>query len=343
MAWIKRNIPFVIGLVVALAMVGVGIFYLLAQMERASTATADLESSNRKLDEMLAHDPFPEPKNIAAAKAEQVRLQQFQAQALGMFQTNYVPKDLDSERFQLLLLSTLAELERAAAESGTKLPAADYSFTFTPQKGNTQIPVGRLGELAAQINDIRALAKYLFSAKIHALSHLKRAGTSTNDYGNADILTEKKTLTDPATGAVLRQYEVQFQSFSGEVGAVLSAFANAPETIVVRALNIQRGNLTTEAVTTAFVAPAATFPGGSRMDPALAARYGLNRPAAPQPAAAATTPTARPGEPVVDEKPVQVTLALDIIKLAAPGSPAATPGAAARSPRPATAPAPVAP
>jgi len=340
MAWIKRNIPFVIGLVAALALVGAGVFYLLSQMERANTATADLESSNQKLDEMVNHDPFPEPKNIAAAKAEQVRLQQFQAQALAMFQTNQVPKDLDSERFQVLLLGTLTELERAAADSGTKLPATDYSFTFAPQKGNTQIPVGRLGELAAQIADVRAISKNLFKAKVHSLSYLKRAGTSTNDYGNADILTGKKTHTDPATGAVLRQYEVQFQSFSGEVGSVLSAFANAPETIVVRALNIQRGNLITEAAATATVAPVQMFAGGSRMDPALAARYGLGRPAAPQTVAAPTTSPLRAGEPVVDEKPIQVTLALDIIKLAAPGSPAASPAPAARGPRAAAAVAP---
>lgn len=322
MAWIKRNLLFVVGLVVAVALIGAGVFYLLQQMDRSTTATADLEGKNQKLDQLVQNEPYPEKKNIDLAKAEQLKLQKFLNEALSRFQTNLVAKDLDSQRYQSLLLGTIAELDRAAEQAGTKLPASDYAFTFGPQKANTQIPVSRLGELAAELADIRAISHVLFRAKVHSLSSLKRTGASTNDYGNPDIITGKKPVTEPITGAILRPYEVQFQCFSGEMGAVLAGFANTPETILVRAVNIQRGTLHTE---TAAAAPAALPPsmaqGGLRgMDPALAARYGLGRPQVAQPAAAAAAPAVKVGEVVVDEKPIQVSMLLDVIKLAAPGS-----------------------
>lgn len=339
MAWIKRNLLFVVGLIVAFAMIGAGVYYLLQQMDRSSAATTELEGKNQKLDQLVANDPYPEKKNIDLAKAEQLKLQKFLGEALSRFQTNDVPKDLDSQRFQSLLLGSIAELDRAAEQAGTKLPASDYAFTFGPQKGNTQVPIGRLGELAAELADIRAISHVLFKSKVHALSFLKRTGASTNDYGNPDILTGKKPVTEPITGAVLRPYEVQFQSFSAELGSVLAGFANAPETIVVRALNIQRGTLPTDtAAVTALPNPAIAMGGyrGAGMDPALAARYGLGRPQVAQPAAVASTSTSnvKVGEAVVDEKPIQVTLSLDVIKLAAPGSAPA----AEKAPRKAAAP-----
>lgn len=332
MAWIKRNLLFVVGLVVAVALNGAGVWYLLGQIQQSTDALAELEAKNQNLDNLYANDPFPEKKNIDLAKVEQQKMQKFLGEALARFQTNDVPKDLDSQRYQSLLLSTIADLERLAEESGTKLPASDYAFTFSPQKGNTQIPVGRLGELAAELADIRAISKVIFQAKVHALTSLKRAGASTNDYGNADIITGKKPITDPVTGAVLRPYEVQFQCFSTELGDVLAGFANTPETIVVRAVNIQKGTLNLESGSTAapmIAAPAfpmAGMPGG--MDRALAARYGI-RPTTPAPAAVAPSTSGTPGGAIVDEKPIQVSISLDVIKLGAPG---ATP-AASRTPR----------
>ena len=339
---------FVVGLAVAVAMIGAGVWFLLEQMNRDAEAAATLEAKNQTLDQLYGNDPFPEAKNIALAKSEQVKLQKFLVTATSRFQTNQVPKDLDSQRFQELLLGTLAELEGAADAAGTKLPSSggqpttttDYAFTFGPQKGNSQVPVGRLGEFAAQLADIRAICHVVFRAKVHAITSLKRAGVSTNDYGSADILTGKKPVTDSVTGAVLRPYEVQIQTFSGELGDVLAGFANTPETIVVRAVNIQRGNLNLDNSQTPVAMPMATYPGMapggfSRLDPALAARYGL-RPGglgSPfQPVAPPTTTVARPGDPVVEEKPIQATLLIDVIKL---GTPGATSPPGRRTPKPA--------
>ena len=338
MAWIKRNLLFVVGLVVAVALVGGGVYYLLEQMDRSTAAMADLEGKNAKLDQLVANEPYPERKNIEKAQEEQKNLERFLSDALSRFQTNNVPKDLDSQRFQSLLLGTIAELDRAADLAGTKLPASDYAFTFSPQKANTQIPVGRLGEFAAQLADIRAISHVLFRAKVHALTSLKRTGTSTNDYGNADIITGKKPVTEPVTGAILRPYEVQFQSFSAELGAVLAGFANAPETIVVRAVNIQRGTLHTESAAAPVAAAPTVNPAFRGMDPALAARYGLGgrTPQVPNAPPVTTAAPVKAGEAVVDEKPIQVTLALDVIKLPAPG---AAP-AAEKTPKKAAAPAP---
>ena len=51
------------------------------------------------------------------------------------------------------------------------------------------------------------------------------------------------------------------------------------------------------------------------MDPMLARRYGLGRPQAQAPVAIATAPVNRPGEVVLDEKPLRVTLGLELVGL----------------------------
>jgi len=38
MPWIKRNVPFVVGLAVAIALLGAGVFYLLGKVAAANAA-----------------------------------------------------------------------------------------------------------------------------------------------------------------------------------------------------------------------------------------------------------------------------------------------------------------
>jgi len=105
------------------------------------------------------------------------------------------------------------------------------------------------------------------------------------------------------------------QCFSPELATMMSGLVNAPEAFVLKTLNVERGSLDsspTAAVTTPMVVPG--MPPG--MDPALARRYGLmNR---YQPQAVAPPPTAttgRPGETVLEEKPLRVTMGLEIVSL----------------------------
>lgn len=351
MDWIKRNLLFVVGLAVAVVLLGVGIFYFLGQMNAASEASQALEDASGKLDTLYKRDPFPNDANIKAAKAEQERVAGFKKSVLQFFAPPPLPEKLDTASFKALLENTIAELNGQAQRYGVKLPEK-YSFTFESQRQQMQLDQKSLTPLSVQLQDIKQISSILFNSKIHELVSFKRSGVASNEVSGSDLLI-KKTSSNAITGVVIYPYEVGFNCFSAELSAILAALASSKEMIVVKTINIERADeaTTLEAPSTS-AAPAGGMdpilmsryglrPGG--MSPAMMMRYGLGgRPGAGAPTAA--TPSAapagstKPGGPVLDEKALRVTLGIDVLKL----MPVKTPPPAAAKPaaaRPAAAPA----
>src|SRR5438128_2066222 len=137
MAWIKRNLLFVVGLAVALALLGVGVFYLLNSMSEADTASVELDTMNQKLDELIARDPFPDGPNIEKIRAEQKRVAEFKAKAKTKFGEDSRMDGLDNASFKALLEGTIGSLSREAEASGVRLPDK-YDFTFSDQRKRLQ-------------------------------------------------------------------------------------------------------------------------------------------------------------------------------------------------------------
>lgn len=317
MAWIKRNLLFVVGLAVALALLGVGVFYLLGSMSEADSASAELETMNQKLDELIARDPFPDSTNIEKIRAEQKRVADFKAKAKMKFGQNAPMDALDNASFKALLEGTIGSLSREAEASGVRLPDK-YGFTFSDQRKQLQLAPNALAPFATQLQDLNDICHILFNAKIHSLIALKRTGVGTNDTaGSVDILP-KKVTSNTVAGAVAYPYEMSFQCFSTELGAVLTGFLTSPQNYIVKTINVERGT----ALEPAAAAPVAAAPPGG-MDPTLARRYGMSRyGAGPQPAPVAAPAPTRVGETVLDEKPLRITIGLEVVKLASAAAPA---------------------
>ena len=339
MAWIKRNLIFVVGLLVAVLLVGGGVFYLLQSMSAADEVSTNLASVNQEYDRLTGRDPYPSSENIKATRAEQDRIREFQALCRRYFGGPGTKEVLDDESFKALLETTLYGLDKDADRRGVKLPAGTgnnqhYGFTFSEQKKNLKFPPGSHRAFAIQLLDLEDICHILYESRIHSIVTLKRTAVGTNDPSNSpDILAGKKVTTNAVIGAALYPYEISFQCFSGELAAVLNNFARASNTYVLKTINVERGQLEAATQAGTIVQPIQPQLAGG-MSPSMAARYGL-RPQmmAPPPAAVAGSPSGRPGEVVLEEKPLRITIGLDVVRLASVTAQTAAPGGAAARPK----------
>lgn len=345
MAWIKRNLLFVVGLAVALVLLGVGVFYVLGTMQDAESASVELNATNEKLDGLVKRPVYPNAKNIELVKAEQQRVEAFKARARARF--GVVPKSesLNNASFKSLLEGTILSLSRNAERAGVKLPDK-YDFTFGEQRRQLQLTEKALPNLALHLGDLAGICQVLFDAKVHALNGLRRPQVASTDttVGGNDFVT-KKADTNAVVGASIIPYEVSFECFSTELGSVLSGFLNSHEAYLLKTINVEHSTGADTAAApdpNAAMAAAATDPRMALMrrygmNPGMAARYGLgagasqlNPQGSPAAPAAPTTPT-KAGQTALDEKPLRVTIALEVVKLAPP-APAVAPAAPAKTP-----------
>lgn len=326
MDWIKKNVLFVVGLTVSLVLLIGAVVFLMQAGTAKDEAGALLQEKNQQLDTLVKREVYPNRSNVEAAKAEQKRVADFISSArmaFGSFETSLA---LDNASFKSLLESTIATLERQAGQSGVKLPGEKFGFTFAEQRKQLQLPANTLAPLARQLADIENLCEILFSAKVHSLLALKRSSVGTNEtFGNPEVLS-KKSATNAVVGGAIFPYEVTFQCFSSELSEVIDGLRRASDFFLLKTINIEpAGALDPNAGANPMPGGGVVVgPGGMGMDPALASRYGLGGRyggrygAGPtQPAAAPAVAPTKPNEPVLDEKPLKVTIGVEVIKLSA--------------------------
>lgn len=316
MEWVKKNLGFVIGLAIAVVLLGAGVWYSLGSVGESAAADGELQAKRQQLDELVKRDPFPDQANIQLAKEEEERVNTFIQEARRKFTVRDLPENLDNASFKALLETTITNLVRDGERAGVKLPEK-YNFTFEEQRNDLQLPAATLVPLTSHLNNLDHLCRVLFDAKVHSLVSLKRSPVGAKELGGTGDLLTKKVETNSALGAVVYPYEVVFQGFSQELAKVLSGLANASDAYVIKTMNVERGSLDSGTATAAPTGPIAIPGMPPGMDPALARRYGMfGRGQAAQTAVAPPPPTtSRPGEVVLDEKPLRVTLGIEVVAL----------------------------
>ena len=334
MEWVKKNMVFVIALAVAVLLMGAGVWYLLGTKGDADAVDAELLAKNQELDGLIQRPVYPDAANIKLAKEEEARVSDFIKQARSHFTELQKPEGLDTAGFKAHLEATISELLREAERAGVKLPdqsgKTGYGFTFDDPRKQLQLPANALAPLAVQLGDLKALCGVLFDAKIPSLVSLKRAQVLTNETGSNPNICAKKIETNSALGSVKYPYEVVFQGFSPELAAVIDGLIRSTNAFVVKSLNVERGNL--ESSTPAQPATPMSGVGNPYgMDPNLMRRYGMMPGGAAQAAQPQAQPANRPGEVVVEEKPLKVTMGIELIKLLPQEAPA-KPAKAASTP-----------
>ena len=311
MSWIKRNLLFLVGLAVAITLLGVGTVYVLGSMQDAESVNSELETLNQKLDELVKRDPYPSTPNIEKTKLEQKRVQDFKLKAKTRFGSEIRTEGLDNASFKALLEGAISRLEREADRSGVKLPEK-YDFTFTDQRKRLQLVPKSLSPLATQLEDLGDICHILFSGKIHSLISLKRTAVGTDETAGSVGILNKKVTSNFSAGTISYPYELSFQCFSAELGDVMGGFLNAPQNYAIKTINVERGTISETPVALAPVAPLAGMDTMMRRYGGMAGRYGPTFTPAPVPVAAAT----RAGETVLEEKPLKITIGLEVVKIA---------------------------
>jgi hypothetical protein len=243
MAWIKRNLFFVIGSLVALGLMGGAGFYTWTRWQANTKAGEELNQAYEELKRLNQQNPHPgdgkRVDNIKLAKAQQEELRQF----LGKTTTNFkritpVPEatKVTGAEFASALRLTIAQLQREATNNSVTLPQG-YNYSFEAQRQQPFL-AGNLDALAVQLGEVKVISDILTAAKINALLSIRRERVSSEDNSGPptdylDIHSETNDL------AVLTPYEISFQSFSTELASVISGLANSPYAILMKSINVR--------------------------------------------------------------------------------------------------------
>jgi hypothetical protein len=351
MAWIKRNLFFVIGGMLALGLLGAAGYYnykgwshnqaALKQLTEIQNtlrdyATRKLQPGNEKID------------NLKAAKEQEGRLQAWIRNAGDYFKPitpipNTGTNAVSSDVFAGALRRTIDQMQRDAETASVMLPPR-YGFSFDAERQLLKFDPSGLGPLAEELGEVKAIVGVLFAARVNSLDGIQRVRVSADDLaGSQADYYEGRSVTNNL--AVLTPYQITFRSFTPEVGEVLSRFASSPHGFYVKSLNVQPagafaasgggGGGGVEGMPPGWRPPQPMLPPLERaplLDPMPAPLHApmqapmpmlpaemLQRRNTPQPAPTSQPGVAPPGrgglQTVLNEQLLRVTLVVEVVKL----------------------------
>jgi hypothetical protein len=253
MDWIKRNLYFLIGSLVALALMGLAGWFLYSKWDLNNTLLGQLDAQYAELKRLSDQKPHPgsgKVDNIAKAKEQQKQLRAWIQKACEHFQR--IPPiplpesgKVTERAFTYALSRTIDQLTREAAGATVSLPPKNsttgqtYSFSFEEQRPKLSFAAGSLEPLSVQLGEVKAICDVLFQAKINALDELRRERVSEDDQKGpqTDYVSETSVTNELA---VLTSYEVTFRCFSSELAGVLAGFASSPYSLIVKTINVEQ-------------------------------------------------------------------------------------------------------
>ncbi len=307
MGWIKRNLFFTIGGVIALALLGAAAWYNFKGWNHNRAAVGQLEDAYHTLATLYSKNPAPgndQIDNIKTAREQEQQVRNWITQAGAYFvpvppipnPTNGV---ITTEAFAGNLRKTIHDLQEEAKDLNVDLPP-DYSFSFAAERQLVTFAPGSLDPLASHLGEVKALCEILFSAKINGLDGVQREVVSDNDSTGpqSDYLSDK-TTTSPDNLATLTPYILTFRCFSADLADVLTRMASSNHGFIVKGINVIPAG---QATTIAGAMPPG-IPGGEW------------NPTAPPPSGPGAAAAMGGLQTVLDEQLLRVTLAVEVVKL----------------------------
>ncbi len=251
MAWIKRNLYFVIGSVVALVLMGLAGYFLYSQWAANNRILASLNDDYEKLRRLNSapiHPGSGQVDNVKMAKDQREQLREFLKKPRAYFERIPAIPDqakINDQDFTSALSHTLDQLQKDATNASVTLPP-NYAFSFEAQRPKVQFAAGSLPPLSVQLGEVKAFCDILFQAKINSLDNVRRERVSADDNSGpqTDYLTEHSVTNELA---ILTPYEMTFRTFSTELAAVLTAFSSSSNGFIVKTINVEPAPATAEA------------------------------------------------------------------------------------------------
>ena len=191
MSWIKRNLYFLIGSLVALGLLGAAVVFLFGKMSDNGSVVEKLNEAYTRLTDIRKLEPNPGDKNVGGNtnKVDNVRIAEAQISQLSGFLASARPAFVpvapipDSPRvtgqdFTAELLRTIDQMRREARNAGVALPvnssSTNYNFTFDSIVRKMTFSPASLQLLAKQLGEVRDITGILFNAKINMLEGMRR-------------------------------------------------------------------------------------------------------------------------------------------------------------------------
>src|SRR5438552_1667813 len=249
MSWIKRNLYFLIGTVVAVALLGVAGWYGYSKLQFNNENYGKLEEGYSKLKDLSNKNPHPgdeKVNNIQAAKDQAKQVRDFMGKCRKYFQR--IPPipgvaKVTGQDFTAALSQTIAQLQHEATNSSVALPP-DFGFSFQAERPLLTFATGSLEPLSVQLGEVRVICDVLFKAKVNSIENIRRERVSEDDSrGPTTDYLEQKSVTNEL--AIISPYEVTFRCFSSELASVLTGFATSPYSLIVKTINVDQAPATT--------------------------------------------------------------------------------------------------
>ena len=166
MDWIKRNLFFVVGGILALGLLGGAGFFIWQGWSLNSDASVKLNEIYSKLQE-LAQSPLQpgnnKINNIEEAKDQEKQVRDWIAASGKYFQPiPAIPAGatVPSAAYAEALRQTIDLLQHEAESASVTLPPK-YDFSFSAQRSLVRFAPGSLEPLAAQLGEVKAIAEIL--------------------------------------------------------------------------------------------------------------------------------------------------------------------------------------
>ncbi len=252
MGWLKRNLFFAVGVVVAIGLLGVAGFYDYMEWQHNQTAFGKLNEIYTQWSSANKQKPSPgsgQVDNIKTAGDQERQLRQWIGQTRNYFQPiDPIPKPANGPvtdpLFAGTLHRTLAQLKGEAGAANVVLPP-DFAFSFsayvaggTAAGDRLTFAPGSLEPLSVQLGEVKTVSEILFAAGVNALDGVQRLRVSPDDASGpiTDYLDDQPVTNDLA---LLTPYQVTFRGFSPEIARVLQGFASSSHGFIVKNINVQ--------------------------------------------------------------------------------------------------------
>jgi hypothetical protein len=235
MAWIKRNLVFVISMAVGLALTGYCslLFYEdFGKNSEVAKAEQDIASQHETLVNNT-NVPYPSEENIQHAREDLAHVKQLVDEWRASFTPFPAQSNLDVKGFSEYVENTIFDLKAKATNAGVSVPD-DFGFGFSDQRGKLNYPLECIPPWMQQIAEIKAICDILYSAKVNSLLAFRRVSiSSSNDQilTSLDLLDSHIVTTNFGT---VTPYKIEIKCFSKELGAVLNGLARSSNFFVVK-------------------------------------------------------------------------------------------------------------
>jgi hypothetical protein len=170
----RNYIGLIVTGVVALLLIGGGVFLLLRFHGRYAEVDRQLKSQMQRHKELVSRDPYPSTENVELARRNYEELTQYADKLRTALQKEQIePKQLEKADFPPLVERTLRQLWAAASASKVTFPEG-FAFGFKKYIEGELPSRPNIPRLVVQLNTVNRLCRMLFDAKITKLTDLQR-------------------------------------------------------------------------------------------------------------------------------------------------------------------------